>query len=410
MASDDWRTAYNELYGYGEPGSLPDGFDPSSAVLQYRLTPNKHQYGNDYRMVYTVGGRDYSPEEFKTLSAQYQEQNDPAKELKSLLDKANAENEARYQELLSIADQRIGLADAFGQTARTRIDRSEAAQVGDMTQSLIDRGLYNTTVPMALERGIRSESEFQRQGVDEAEARLRSDLMADKMGVIERKSDVAPDLALYSQLQKEASAGSGGAYPFVRLGGSKSQKQPQVPQLQRQPPGGVGQLPGQLPTPKVGGGAGDGGAGGIEGGVLGGGTLGGADAIDFNDLGSTPGSLNNIAGDSLFNTGPGTISPEPAAPDIDKQYSDFAKSLGQEVPSNYFSGGTGGTPGSTGSTGTAGTGSLLPSQHESNQAQIKYYQDIIAKDGGGRYGAEWGQAELAKLQKRLAEMDARAGA
>lgn len=62
----------------------------------------------------------------------------------------------------------LGEADKFGQTARQDIQSWESAAGGKAKQGAVNRGLFNTSVLDATNRGISSDAQRMRMGVDES--------------------------------------------------------------------------------------------------------------------------------------------------------------------------------------------------------------------------------------------------
>ena len=116
--------------------------------------------------------------------------------------KANLANEERYKEIL-------GMYSCLGQAGRTLIAEQATQQLATGQQGLISRGLGSTTITAGLERGIASDAERQRQQLEES-------VTMQKAGVMERRTDVGPDIGMYASLlqaagQGQAAAAGGGA-------------------------------------------------------------------------------------------------------------------------------------------------------------------------------------------------------
>jgi hypothetical protein len=142
--------------------------------------------------------------------------------------KANKANETRYAELLaSIAglgqqvggsyEQALQRVAGVGQTAYNRIGSQETRAQGMNQQDLISRGLANTTVVNTTRRGISSDAESARQGVDELVADRQAGVYERMAGsqldigrllaqIMEGRNDLGPDLGLYSSLISQAQA------------------------------------------------------------------------------------------------------------------------------------------------------------------------------------------------------------
>ncbi len=123
------------------------------------------------------------------------------------INKANAANEQRYQQALGIMDQRLANADSFGTTESERLNREEAAARAGAAQHAMNRGLRNSTVSDSLDRNVTNDFNFARTNLQERLDRYRNELLGDKAGVIERRTDLGPDTALAMQ----AAAGYGRA-------------------------------------------------------------------------------------------------------------------------------------------------------------------------------------------------------
>lgn len=104
--------------------------------------------------------------------------------------KANLLNEQRYR-------QALGQFENLGKAGRARIEQQTAQRQAAATQGLVSRGLGGTTVTSAVERGIASDAESQRQQLEEGIAVQRA-------GLIERRSDVGPDLGMFANLLQTA--------------------------------------------------------------------------------------------------------------------------------------------------------------------------------------------------------------
>ncbi len=113
------------------------------------------------------------------------------RKMQAAQEKANLLNEQRYQ-------QALGQFENLGQAGRARIEQQTIQRQAEATQGLTSRGLGSTTITSAVERGIASDAELSRQQLDESVA-------VQKAGVIERRTDVGPDLGMFSNLLQAAS-------------------------------------------------------------------------------------------------------------------------------------------------------------------------------------------------------------
>lgn len=112
---------------------------------------------------------------------------------------ANAANENRYQDILKTYD-------TAGRSAKTSAAKAAKEGTAQDTQSLISRGLYNTGTLDATRRGRQSDLTDQNSAIDENVASQRA-------GVMERRTDQAPDMGIYAQLLQQAGAAQSQASP-----------------------------------------------------------------------------------------------------------------------------------------------------------------------------------------------------
>lgn len=115
---------------------------------------------------------------------------DIIKQMQAAQEKANLLNEQRYQQIL-------GQFEGLGQAGRARIEQQTLQRQAEATQSLMGRGLGGTTITSAVGRGIAGEGEMQRQQLEESVA-------MQKAGVMERRTDVGPDLGMFAGLLQAA--------------------------------------------------------------------------------------------------------------------------------------------------------------------------------------------------------------
>lgn len=118
----------------------------------------------------------------------------------------NAQNQsnAANQERL---DQIMGLLEGQGQSAIEQAQRDSQERLAAGDQSLMDRGLFNTTI---LDANRRREGEATTREIN----RINEDVALNKAGVLERVTDTGPDfnalLSLLGQLGQGQGAGGGG--------------------------------------------------------------------------------------------------------------------------------------------------------------------------------------------------------
>ena len=110
--------------------------------------------------------------------------------------RANQANDERYR-------QAIGLTAGQGEDSRNRIRRDANESRAEGQQSLIDRGLFNTSVLDAQNRRIDEARDRALTAVDES--------VADRVaGIVERRTDQAPSMDLLAQLAMQSNQGTTG--------------------------------------------------------------------------------------------------------------------------------------------------------------------------------------------------------
>lgn len=125
-------------------------------------------------------------------------------EWRNAQDTANAANQERLDTIL-------GLLEGQGETARTDARRASAERTAGGDQSLMDRGLFNTTI---LDAQRRREGE----GLAREENRIGENVALQKAGVLERVTDSGPNfeslLSLLSQFGQGQGGQGGGGFSF----------------------------------------------------------------------------------------------------------------------------------------------------------------------------------------------------
>ncbi len=111
-------------------------------------------------------------------------------QMQAAQEKANLVNEQRYQQIL-------GTFENLGKAGRARIEQQTTQRQAAATQNLTSRGLGGTTITSAVERGIATDAETQRQQLEEGIAVQRA-------GVMERRTDTGPDLGMFASLLQMA--------------------------------------------------------------------------------------------------------------------------------------------------------------------------------------------------------------
>jgi hypothetical protein len=152
-------------------------------------------------------------------------------EYRRLHEEANKANEDRYKGILdqigatqdrvgAIYDDAQGLLADLGQTDRRRIDETRQQAMAGSDQDLISRGLGNTTIRQSIQRGISSDAERAQQSVTEQTGRQRAALLQGLAGteersgqmlasMMERRSDIGPDMGSMLQLMQQAGQADG---------------------------------------------------------------------------------------------------------------------------------------------------------------------------------------------------------
>ena len=118
-------------------------------------------------------------------------------QMQAAQDKANAANEARYQQTLAQFEN-------LGQAGRARIGEQTTRQQATAAQDLTSRGLGSTTITQAVRGGIAREGESSIQELNERVA-------MQKAGVMERRTDAGPDMGMFAGLIQAMMAGQGAA-------------------------------------------------------------------------------------------------------------------------------------------------------------------------------------------------------
>lgn len=147
-----------------------------------------------------------------------------------MMNAANAANENRYNEVLGgwssgrrYADS---LLDKLGIQQRKDTNQIFDNNEGRIQQSMVDRGLTNTSVLDNHFQGNATKRGDALARLEESLAQQRLDtelgLLEKQLGFMERREDVAPDMGLLAQLMQQYGAGGGGAGGggIVNMGGA----------------------------------------------------------------------------------------------------------------------------------------------------------------------------------------------
>ncbi len=125
-------------------------------------------------------------------------------ELRSGTDAANAANQERL-------DQILALLEGTGEAAKAEAGRASAERTAAGDQSLMDRGLFNTTI-------LDSQRRREGEGLVREQNNIDTNVALQKAGVLERVTDLGPDMntimALLNQLGQGAGGQGGHSYNF----------------------------------------------------------------------------------------------------------------------------------------------------------------------------------------------------
>lgn len=138
------------------------------------------------------------------------------------MQQANDLNSLRYNQIQQLYDEMMGDSATFGQRERDQLGRDTTARRTAGSQSMIGRGLGNTTIMDTTLQGIDREADSSRIAISDYEARQRNSIREGRAGAIERRSDLGPDLSMAAALQRAASGSLGGGRGSSALGGSFS--------------------------------------------------------------------------------------------------------------------------------------------------------------------------------------------
>lgn len=157
---------------------------------------------------------------------------DLASEYQRALDQANAANEARYKDILggyqSRYERGLGLLDGMGQQEGRDINELYDNQAAQQRQSLVGRGLGNSTVLDTMLAGVDREraADLGRLNERMRQQTLATDsgLSGDTLQFMERKTETGPDFNMLAQLAQQMGqagygAGGGGGFGGGGVGG-----------------------------------------------------------------------------------------------------------------------------------------------------------------------------------------------
>lgn len=165
---------------------------------------------------------------------------DLIKQIQDAQKKANAANEARYQQGLTelgtgrtamqgLYDKAAAASAGIGQQAAQDVDMGAYRQGAQTRQNLISSGLGNTTIMGSMMRGVEEDRNRAMRGVEEAKAGREMGLSTQRAGAemgasggiadfIAARNDLAPDSSLYASLIQQAAAAGTGKPVVVNAG------------------------------------------------------------------------------------------------------------------------------------------------------------------------------------------------
>lgn len=129
-------------------------------------------------------------------------------------DEARAENEARYRDILGGYEARRAAAQGAGAQESRDIDKAMRGRGAASRQSLVSRGLNNSTLLDTMQMGVERERADAQGRLNERLRREEADLLGDELRFMQERDDTYPDMGLLAQLAQGvgAAGGGGGAY------------------------------------------------------------------------------------------------------------------------------------------------------------------------------------------------------
>ncbi|KKL90651.1 hypothetical protein LCGC14_1902530, partial [marine sediment metagenome] len=150
---------------------------------------------------------------------------------RQIAETANAANEQRYGQIMqtvATTQDKVGqryseimdFVDTIGGAGMERIGQAGQRAMATADQDLISRGLGQTTVRSAVQRGITEDMSRAEREQAEQTAKQRTDVMKSQVGADERlgmflaqmqeaRTDRGPDAGLMAQLMSQAGMGEG---------------------------------------------------------------------------------------------------------------------------------------------------------------------------------------------------------
>lgn len=148
---------------------------------------------------------------------------------RSQVDKANAANEARYAEVKgsnqALYDRTMGEVDNWGGVQSKLNEERAAESLSEQKAYLAARGLSNSNVLPAFQARNDRDLALTQQDLSERKSARRigydADLTNNANAFIERRNDIAPDMAPYYNIATQYAAAGGGQQPAQSAGVKK---------------------------------------------------------------------------------------------------------------------------------------------------------------------------------------------
>lgn len=127
------------------------------------------------------------------------------KQWQDSMNTTNAANEARYQDILKVygntgGQSMMDLVSQLGQSDLRSVDVGEKQAQAKARQSLISRGLGNTTASAAAMRDVSNTAELARQEVSENQLEKQMNVLSGKAAMMGNRTDAGPDAGLFASL------------------------------------------------------------------------------------------------------------------------------------------------------------------------------------------------------------------
>ena len=131
-------------------------------------------------------------------------------------DAANAANEKRYEEALTLYSdivEQYKPGGAFGAGFEAQLGRQKTKTVAGQTQQLVSSGLFGTSVTAGLGQKFEEEvGQPARLKLEDIRMGRYAEAIRSKAGLIERRDDVGPDYGMIANLSAQAANRPSGNY------------------------------------------------------------------------------------------------------------------------------------------------------------------------------------------------------